>query len=403
MSNGHKTKALSHAENQALQVEIAELRRQIAEAERVFADQQLEINRLEQDSQRFRAIYDQTFQFIGLLTPDGIVLEANHAALQGAGVSRDEVVGHPFWMTHWWKISSETQQQLQTAIQEARRGNFQRYEVDVWVANYQIITADFSINPVYNEHGTVAFLIAEGRDATQQVAQKRALQASEAALAQARAELEQRVAERTAELYQSQSVLRAVLDNLPALVYVRNREYRFVLTNKCYSDTTRLSAEQIIGQADYELFPPETVAEWRAQDQHTIDAGTTMQFEHTFEHEYGAYHYLTIKFPIFDTQGELILLGGISIDITEQKRAQKEVYLFKTLVEKATDGFIIVSAEGIITYTNPAYYQMYGHDNNMVGLSVMDITGPDNHGPNTSSHVGNHDPWGLARAAPQST
>ena len=402
ISNGNGTQALYQEENQALQVEIARLRKQLTEMERLLTYQQLEINELERDSQRFRAIFDQTFQFIALLTADGIVLEANRSALEFGGFSRDDAVGNLFWEAHWWTISRETQQRLQVAIQEASRGNFQRYEVEVWGGQYQIITIDFSLNPVYDEHGTVAFLIAEGRDITQQVAQKRALQASEAALAQARAELEQRVEERTAELHQSQSVLQAVLDNLPAPVHVRNRGYQFVLTNKYYNQATRLSAEQIIGQADYELFPPETVAEWRAQDQHIIVTGTAMQFEDTFEREYGTYHYLTIKFPVFDTQGELILLGGISIDITEQKRAQEEVYVFKTLIEKATDGFVIGSAEGTITYTNPAYRRMYAYDDDMFGLSVMGYNQFGRPSTNTDNAVNNHDAWILARVYPES-
>lgn len=51
-----------------------------------------ETRRLDQE-RRFQAIFDSTFQFIGLLAPDGTLLEANRTALDFAGITVDDVVG----------------------------------------------------------------------------------------------------------------------------------------------------------------------------------------------------------------------------------------------------------------------------------------------------------------------
>src|SRR5687768_6111828 len=51
---------------------------------------------------RFRAIFDQTFQFTGLMTRDGTLLEANRTALDFAGLRSVDVIGKPFWETPWW-------------------------------------------------------------------------------------------------------------------------------------------------------------------------------------------------------------------------------------------------------------------------------------------------------------
>jgi len=116
---------------------------------------------------RFRAIFDQTFQFMGLLEPDGTLLEANETALQFAGVASADVVGRPFWDAYWWTILPETQDQLKQAVAQAASGTFVRYEVDVRGSGDAIVAINFSIKPVLNDDGEVLLLIPEGRDITE--------------------------------------------------------------------------------------------------------------------------------------------------------------------------------------------------------------------------------------------
>jgi len=119
---------------------------------------------LRESERRFRAIFDHTFQFMGLLKTDGTVLEANQTALDFGGEKRWEIVGHPFWEARWWTISSKTQDKLKQAIATASRGEFVRYEVDIKGASNAVITIDFSIKPFLDETGKVVLLIFEGRD-----------------------------------------------------------------------------------------------------------------------------------------------------------------------------------------------------------------------------------------------
>lgn len=121
---------------------------------------------LARSEQRFHAIFDQTFQFIGLLAPDGRLLEPNQTALTFFGLIREAVVNQPFWEIFPWTISPETQADLKTAIRRAAAGEFVRYEVEVWGADHTLATMDFSLRPLLDENGRVNLLIAEGRDIT---------------------------------------------------------------------------------------------------------------------------------------------------------------------------------------------------------------------------------------------
>ena len=119
-----------------------------------------------ESERRLRAIFDQTYQFTGLIAPDGTLLEVNRTALDFGGLTREEVVGRPFWEARWWTLTPETQQGLRDAVAEAALGRFVRYEVDVRGAGDTVATIDFSLKPIWDESGRIVLLIPEGRDIT---------------------------------------------------------------------------------------------------------------------------------------------------------------------------------------------------------------------------------------------
>jgi PAS domain S-box-containing protein len=115
---------------------------------------------------RFRAIFNSSYQFIGLLEPDGTVLEANQTALNLGGLKQEDVVGRPFWDTWWWRYSAAVQDRLKAAIREAAQGKPVRYEEDVLDGENNIRTIDFTLTPVVNQQGETVLIIPEGGDIT---------------------------------------------------------------------------------------------------------------------------------------------------------------------------------------------------------------------------------------------
>lgn len=119
--------------------------------------------------QRFSAVFDQTYQFTGLLDAEGTLLEVNQTALKFAGHTTDEVIGKPFWEARWWAVSPVVQEKLKAAIEEARKGNLVRDTVQNIGADGEVVSLDFSIKPVKDDEGNVIMLIPEGRDITERV------------------------------------------------------------------------------------------------------------------------------------------------------------------------------------------------------------------------------------------
>jgi len=122
---------------------------------------------LEESERRFRAIFNSTYQFIGLLDPEGTVLEVNQTALDFIGGTNADVVGELFWETPWWTHSPQLQKRLKEGLMEAVHGKLVRFEAEHIGSDGQKAVIDFSLKPVLNEQGETVLIIPEGRDITE--------------------------------------------------------------------------------------------------------------------------------------------------------------------------------------------------------------------------------------------
>jgi PAS domain S-box-containing protein len=122
---------------------------------------------LAQRERKFRAIFDGVFQFIGLIEPDGTLVEVNMTALKFGGIQSADALGRRFWEVPGWNFSPATQIQLCQSTAQAAQGEFIRYEVELSGAQQQPIPIDFSMTPILNERGEATLIIIEGRDISQ--------------------------------------------------------------------------------------------------------------------------------------------------------------------------------------------------------------------------------------------
>jgi len=122
---------------------------------------------LQESEQRFRAIFNSTYQFTGLLTPDGLLTEANQTALDYAGCRLKDVMDRPFWETPWWRGNDARVQRLRAAIARAAGGAFVRYEEDLQGKGGKVGVFEFSLSPVLDPAGRVRLLVPEAHDITE--------------------------------------------------------------------------------------------------------------------------------------------------------------------------------------------------------------------------------------------
>lgn len=137
-----------------------------------------ELERVDKASQRLREVMDglSSAFFIGMMTVDGILTYANRTALQAVGLERKDVLGKPFVETPWWNYSEVMRQKLRDAITLAAKGEPSRFEAIFEDIHGELITTDFSLYPVLDAKGQVAYLVPSGHNVTERKAVERALQ-----------------------------------------------------------------------------------------------------------------------------------------------------------------------------------------------------------------------------------
>jgi PAS domain S-box-containing protein len=122
------------------------------------------LQKLQDSERRFRGIFNQTFQSMMLLTPDGLIVDINETALNASGYKLDDLLGLPVWKLECWNHCPSIQEWFKAAIKQAANGDLVRQDVQFRKPESVIIRIDFSLKPLKDEEGKVVLLIAEGRD-----------------------------------------------------------------------------------------------------------------------------------------------------------------------------------------------------------------------------------------------
>ncbi|NDV22439.1 cache domain-containing protein [Desulfovibrio sp. JC022] len=115
----------------------------------------------------FKGIFNHSQQFMGVLSPEGVLLLANKESMDFVEADKGDIIGHYLWETPWWDDSLEAQRQLKELIQIASFGGVGKgiFRHDGPDGNF--IYVDFSAKPVVDDNGKVLFLIAEGHNVTE--------------------------------------------------------------------------------------------------------------------------------------------------------------------------------------------------------------------------------------------
>lgn len=220
---------------------------------------------LKQSEHKFRAIFNSTFQFMGLLTVEGIVVEANQTALDAVAAQLVEVVGKPFWETPWWVHFHQQQEQVRQAIATAASGKLVRFEAQHIWADGSLGFVDFSLKPVFDSTGKVVMLIPEGRDISDRL--------------QAEAKIREQA---------------ALLDITTDAIFVRDLEHRILFWNKGAERLYGWESAAVLGKKAMELLYrsretlPQLAAiettllqegQWQGELQHVTSSGKSIVVE----------------------------------------------------------------------------------------------------------------------------
>jgi PAS domain S-box-containing protein len=158
-------------------------------------------------------------------------------------------------------------------------------------------------------------------------------------------------------LRESQALIQSILDHVPAIVYLKDLEGRYLFVNRRFEQISGCSRDEVRGKTVFDISKKELAQVADEHHRKVIATQKPVEFEETVLYPDGPRPHLAVKFPLRDAGGKIYATAGISTDITESKRAREELDRFFAL---SLDFLCIASADGYFKRVSPAVTDILG-------------------------------------------
>jgi PAS domain S-box-containing protein len=147
----------------------------------------------------------------------------------------------------------------------------------------------------------------------------------------------QNLSKQQVDIKELNSFLDSIIENLPAMIFMKDAaELRFVRFNRAGEELLGLKREDLMGKNDYDFFPKEQADFFTAKDREVLADGKLLDIpEEPIQTPKGERWLHTRKIPVKDAQGQPKHLLGVSIDITEARKAAEVLKASHEELERA--------------------------------------------------------------------
>ncbi len=252
----------------------------------------------------FKGIFDHSQQFMGVLSPEGILLLANKEALNFVSCGEGDLIGHYLWETPWWDHSLTAQRQLKEVIQIASFGGVGKAIFEHCNDSGESIYVDFSAKPVVDDDGKVLFLIAEGHNVTE-------------------------LKNAQEQIARSEALFRGIFSQSLQFMGVLDLDGTLREVNKAALDVRNVAAEDVIGKPFWEgpwwQHPPSLAATLKQDIERAVN-GHVVRREVRSEIPGEGTRYVDFSLkPAFGADGKILFLLAEGRDVSELHSAQDQL------------------------------------------------------------------------------
>ncbi len=206
--------------------------------------------------------------------------------------------------------------------------------------------------PRYDEEGNIIGILGISRDVTE----KKKLEEK----------LKEKIDKLGEEVVFKSNLLTYLLENIPDLIYFKDKNSRFVEISKSKADQVGLPREEVLSKTDFDYFTKEHAEQAFRDEQKIIKTGKPIKAKIEKEtHPDGRINWVsTTKIPRYDEEGNVIGTLGISRDITDkvlaEKKLEESANKLKTIVNAVSEGLAIVDEKYIIHEANEFLFKLFG-------------------------------------------
>jgi Amt family ammonium transporter len=247
--------------------------------------------RVHRDRQLYMAVLSQVPDRISVIDAQYRYRFANRSNLEFHGLSLEELIGRHVQDV----IGPEHFARARPDLDRALRGDVVNSIQDVKLFDGGAGWVDVCMRPFRRDGRHIEGVLVTMRDATQMHRAAEALAKSEARL-------------------------RSLIEHVPTLVFLKDRRGRFQEVNPEFLRVYGLERADVLERTVHELFPPQTATGFASHDRQVMEDAAASQREVTIDGADGAHTYHTSKFPVLDETGAVAGVGGIAVDVTEQRR-----------------------------------------------------------------------------------
>ena len=163
----------------------------------------------------------------------------------------------------------------------------------------------------------------------------------------------------------SQSCLAAIAENQPGLIWLKDRDGRFLSVNKEFAKSCgAMNPSLLAGKSDLDVWPRELALRYMADDARVMETGESCTVEEPISDQGEVKWFETFKTPVRDEHGRVIGTTGYSRDITARKRAEMDLKKSREFLDRVinaiADPVFVKDAQRRFVLVNDALCAMVG-------------------------------------------
>jgi len=270
-----------------------------------------------------------------IATTDGTIEFVNHGFTTITGYGMNDALTRTLWDLQFAKADMSLIEDVKRIVlaEEEWRG-----EMLNWKKTGEMYWESVSLSAIRNESGAVTHFVAVKEEITERKSTEE-------------------------KLFESEERFKAFMDNSPAVAWMKDHGGRYIYMNSNYRERFCGTDSDWLGRTAFEVWPEESAWALWENDRQVLTTGRPQIKVEEMSSIEGYGWWWNFRFPFHDAVGKRYV-GGIGIEITEQKQAEEALKqseeLLRTVLETLPVGVWILDRKGSVVQANKAAHEIWG-------------------------------------------